>query len=220
MQSSPQRSVRLLKYQSKPSSGVGVEVIFDAEEDIHLLLDDLRWLTDLAAVRIPTEFFVLALWEGCSTPQLLTLAQDAVARGLAAKLCITVSARERPADDVLSELQSLGIRVLLGGIGSDARFCDIADSLIDGIVVDSSLVSSASGDPRAASVLEAITTLARNMGLRTFASRCSHEAELDYAMSCGVDFLTLEINRFAGVPMRPAVEATVENARLERPAHQ
>lgn len=220
MQSSPQRSVRLLKYQAKPSSGVGVEVLFNAHEDIRLLLDDLRWLTDLATVETPTEFFVLALWEGCSTPQLLALAQDAVARGLAGKLCITVSSRQRPADDVLSELQNLGIRVLLGGVGINARFCDIADSLIDGIVVDSNLVSSASGDPRAAAVLEAITTLAKNMGLRTFASRCSQEAELDYAMSCGVDFLTLDVDRLAGVPMGPVVEATAENARLQRPAHQ
>jgi EAL domain-containing protein len=190
MQPSPIRSVRLLKYQSKPSLGAGVEVFFDADEDTRLLLDDLCWLVDVVGADTPTDFFVLTLSNGYSTPRLLSLARDAAARGLSGRLCLTVAS---PGDEVLAELQRLGIRAVLGGVGVDATFSDLTNPLIDGIVVDGALVSSASGDPQAASVLEAIAGLAKNLGLRTFASRCAQQAELDVAMSCGVDFLTLEL---------------------------
>ncbi len=192
MKPSPRRNVHLLKYQSKSSSGFGVEVVFDAQADLRLLLDDLQWLTDVAEAEAAPDFFVMEVLASHGSADLRALAEDAAAHGLAGKLCLVVSSRLRPPDDLLVELLNLGIRVLLGGVGPDARFSDLTDSLVDGIVLDRTLISNASGDPQAASVLEAIVALATNLGLRTFAHRCSQQVDFDVALSCGVDYLTLD----------------------------
>jgi hypothetical protein len=192
---------RLLRYQSKTSRGAGMEVIIDSSDDLRAVVNGLKRLGELAQSSHAPDFIVLDLLKHHTAEELRIVASCTAAHGLAGKLCVVLPLRLRPSVTSLSQLQDHGIRVLLGGVGADARFADLTDFPIDGLVVDRSLISRATGDPQAASVLEAIATLATNLGLKTFAHRCLEQIDVDVALSCGVHYLTLENRLPAGMPV-------------------
>ena len=193
MQPSLTTRIRLSKYQSSASTASGVEVVVDAAVDTDHLFDDLQWLIAASAPESPPDFFVLHVREDCGEADYQRLAHAVATKQLAGKILLVVSVLRKPSDDVLSDLNSHGVRILLGGIGVHARFSDLIDHSIVGLVFDAGLVSDAAGNPQSASILEAISALALQLGLRTFA-KCSRQLELDVAQSCGVDYLTLQGN--------------------------
>ena len=191
MKPSPGRNARLFKYQSAASHVVGVEVVVDVGQDFELLFKDLRGIADTVKPKPAPDFFVMELATDKSA-ELPAVAAAAAAHGLAGKLCFVVPVRNKPAKAILEGVQALDLRILLGGIDPDARFSDLTDSLVDGVVLDRGLIARAAGDPQAASVVEAIAALARSLGLRSFAHRCALQTDVDLAMSCGVNYLTLD----------------------------
>ena len=184
-------SVRLLQYVSEPQTGRGIEVLFRAQDDMPSLFDDLQWLGAQHASPQATNFFVLTPVEDSAPPDLRMLARYAREWELARKICITVPITHENCDDLLADLQESGVLLLLGAVGAHTRFSDVANPLIDGIVVDRSLISAAVGNPHAASILESLTLLTRNLGLRSFASCCVRQLDADTARACGVQFLSL-----------------------------
>ena len=66
----------------------------------------------------------------------------------------------------------------------------MTDYPINGIVIEPDLVSHASGDPHAASILDAIVVLAKNLGLKSFANDCETQSEFDFALSAGISYIT------------------------------
>ena len=173
MQLSPATSIRLLKYESNNSTSSGVEVIVDAGVDINLLLDDLQWLLAASEPGTAPDFFVMQVRNDYDDEDFQGFAQAVAAKGLSEKICLVVPFSRTLSDAVLPVLADHGVRILLGGVGVDARFSDLIDCHCDGIVFDTALISSAAGDPGAASVLEAVSALAMHLGLRTFANQCS-----------------------------------------------
>ena len=191
MQPIPASSVRLLQYQSNPSMSLGAEVIFDQTVDIARLFEDLQWLVAETGNLARPDFFVVDPPMEFSARDLERFANSAAFGGVAEKICLVIPLRGRPPDKMLAGLATLGIRILFGGIGLDSRFADLVDAFADGIVFDPALISKATGDPHAASVLEAASGLAMNLGLRTFANRCRQASEVEVARNCGVDYLGL-----------------------------
>lgn len=204
MKPNPEPGTRLLKYRSKSTIGFGVEVVAGSGAEVHHLFEDLQWLVAGSGLVVPPDFFVVEVPHAHDASDFQLIAKAASAKGLAEKVCLIVPLNHRLPNDVLSALMSHGVRILLGGVGIDARFADLLQSYADGIVFEAALISGAAGDPQMASVLEAACTLAMNLGLRTFASRC-FQAEFDVALDCGVNYLSLEADAESGA--RAAVAA-------------
>jgi hypothetical protein len=219
MKPSQERNFHLLKYQSNASATFGVEVVLDDDEELDSLLSSLKWLGQAAEFACSPDFIVCDFAGSHATQELRRIAECARASGLIDKLCLVCPLAGKAVAEVIDKIQHFGMRALVGGVGPDARFADLTDYPIDGLVLDRAFISKAHGEPQAASVLEAIATLSLNLGLKTFASRCVGQTELDVAASCGVDYLT-----FAGQPplevhLPPPFKSSSQRLDRKRVAH-
>jgi len=179
----------LLEYQSRELRVFGVELRPLADEGMPGILAGLRWVGRSPAFRDELTFLVVNLPDRVGSPDIAQLAECATAEGLSAKLCVVVSLCSRHPSRAIAQLKRNGIAVLLGGVGTDCRFSDMADRPLNGVVIDRALLAQACGNPQAASILDAIVALANNLGLKSFANECATESELQLALSAGVTYV-------------------------------
>lgn len=92
---------------------------------------------------------------------------------------------------VIADLNHLGLHAMHGQVGAQCRLGDLVRHPGNGFVLDGDLVDDAVGDPGAASILESLTGLARNLGVKTFASRVSGVPALALLEHLGVDYVSL-----------------------------
>jgi hypothetical protein len=180
----------VLEYQSKEARVFGVEVRPAGASGPETVLEGLRWVGKSKAFSKELTFLVMALPARIETQDVRKIAECAAAEGLAEKLCLVASGNAQRLSTTIEDLKRSGLRALLGGVGAGSRFSDMTDHPIDGIVIEQRLVSTASGDPCAASILDAILGLSKNLGLRSFANECATQIEFDFATSAGIDYLT------------------------------
>ena len=184
-------SYYLCEYQSRDRETFGVEVCLPEKDGLQGLLASLRSMGRSEEFSRVASFVVADFPGNACIDDLEAIAQCANAAGLLNKVCLICPTSKRSTRAVISRLQSLGMRALLGGVGGDSRFADLTDYPIDGLVLDRELVAKAAGDPQAACLLEAIASFAVSLGVTTFASKCANQSELDMAASCGVAYQTL-----------------------------
>ncbi len=180
----------LLEYQSKEPRVFGVEVRPGAESGFKGLLEGLRWVGRSKAFSKELTFLVMTLPGRTELQEIRQIAECAGAEGLVDKLCLVVPKGALRLTATISDLQRLGIRVLLGGVGASSRFSHMTDYQIEGIVIEPHLVSEASGDPLAASILDTIVALSATLGLKSFANNCATQCEFDFATSAGISYVT------------------------------
>ncbi len=180
----------LLEYQSGEPRVFGVEVRPKHESGFESLLAGLRWVGKSEAFSKELTFLVMALPTRTVLREIRQIAACASAEGLTDKLRLVAPADALHLSTTITQLQRLGIRVLLGGVGASSRFSDMTDHQIDGIVIEPRLLSDASGDPLAASILDAIVALSTSLGLKSFANDCATQTEFDFATSAGISYVT------------------------------
>ena len=208
-----QEPYTVLEYQSSDARVFGVEVRQRTLVTLRGLLGAVRWVGNSEGFRRDLTFLVMTLPMRTYSDQLQQIADCARASGVLDKLRLVVPPNAHRLAATLTSLQRLEIPALLGGVGRNSRFGDMTDHPINGIVIDPELVASASGDPYAASVLDAIVVLATNLGLKSFASDCATQSAFDLAMSAGVSYVSdtrpsIEISSFASPGVRRAAGGT------------
>jgi len=180
----------LLEYQCNEPRVFGIELRPAGPSDLKGVLSSLLWLGRSKAFSNELTFVVMSLPNRTDLAELRQIAQCASEQGLADKLCLVASSDDRCLPATIMNVQRCGLRVLLGGVGATSRFCDVTDHPIDGIVVEPQLIMNATGDPRAASILDAVVALAANLGVKSFANECSSQTEFDLATSTGISYVT------------------------------
>ena len=198
----------VVTYRAKDSSAAGIEITLDPRADVDqflLVIDSLR----LSEAGEPAPFVMMRLPVQASALDFARIADRARVSGLKGRLGLICPVGHAELSWALLALQSLGILALLGGVGANSRFADLTDHAIDGVVIDEALVARASGDPQAASVSEGIVTIAANLGLKTFASRCTTQTHVDVAVSCGVDYVSRHEGPRQGQPRERRQSAAV-----------
>jgi len=193
----------LLEYQSSELRVFGVELRPHETNGMQAILAGLRWVGQSAAFRDELTFLVVNLPDDIGTRHITQLADCARAEGLSTKLCAVLSPSARRRTRTIASLQRNHIAVLLGGVGRKSRFCDIADQPLSGVVIEGALLEQARGDPYAASVLDAIVSLANNLGLKSFANECATQTAFNFALSAGVNYVSYPgaSGEFATPPM-------------------
>ena len=180
----------MLEYQSSEPRVFGVEVRPRGAIGMDSLLASIRWVGKSEGFRNELTFVVMPLPARADLVDIEQAAGCARAEGLFDKLCLVVPSDAYRLTTTVTSLQRLGIATLLGGVGKGSRFGDLTDHPINGIVIEPDLVSHAAGDPYSASILDAIVSLATNLGLKTFANECTTQAEFDFAMGAGVSYVS------------------------------
>jgi hypothetical protein len=124
------------------------------------------------------------------------VAACAQAAGLLSRLCLGYPSRPGSADGPArcAAVEAAGLRVALDNVGGDCTFLDFARHGVCALRFDEALTGAAASDPVAASVLEAMVNLARNLGIATLATGVAPECR-DTLVQCGVHYLA-----DAGVP--------------------
>jgi EAL domain-containing protein (putative c-di-GMP-specific phosphodiesterase class I) len=179
----------LLEYQSSEPRVFGVEVRSHEGTGLQPTLSALRWLGMSKPFARELTFVVVTLSARTGPGQIRQIARCASHEGLADKLCVVVPATAQTLHRTVCELGQCGVRALLGGVGASSRFSDLTEHVLDGVVIEPSLLSRAAGDPCAASILDAIISLAENLGLKSFANECATETEFDAATVAGISYV-------------------------------
>jgi len=92
------------------------------------------------------------------------------------------------AQRVLTTLRTLGVRVALDDFGTGFSSLSHVRTLpFDTIKIDSSFVSDAAVRADSGAIVRAITSLARDLGIRTIAEGVETERQLDWIQSAGCD---------------------------------
>ena len=92
------------------------------------------------------------------------------------------------ARSVLTTLRTLGVRVALDDFGTGFSSLSHVRTLpFDTIKIDSSFVSDAAVRADSGAIVRAITSLARDLGIRTIAEGVETERQLDWILSAGCD---------------------------------
>jgi predicted signal transduction protein with EAL and GGDEF domain len=200
----------VLEYQSSEPRVFGVEIRARHPIGLNGLLAGIRWVGKSEGFRRELTFVVMTLPTHTESHEIGQVVDCARAERLVDKLCLVVPANAHARGATIAALQRLGVAVLLGGVGRKCRFSDMTDHPINGVVIEPDLVSAASGDPHAASILDAIVALAANLGLKSFANDCTTQSEFDLATSAGISYVTyagpfVQPSSFASRGLRRAV---------------
>ena len=179
----------LLECQGTASRSFGLEVNILGESSVPKLVTAIRWIGESLDLPDRARFVVMTLPVEARLDELREIAESATIAGLIGRLCL-VCDPAIPMAETGAELQRLRIPVVLDRVGPSLRLADLTDYPLDGVELDRQLIDQAVGDPRAASVLDALVHLAKNLGLRTFA-RTSQQAVFDHLSGVGVDYITL-----------------------------
>jgi EAL domain-containing protein (putative c-di-GMP-specific phosphodiesterase class I) len=180
----------LLEYHSREPRVFGVELNSFERNELRGILTGLRWIGQSRAFRDELTFLVINLPDRIEPREIIEIADCAKSEGLSDRLCAIVSPHTHRLATTMALLQRAGIAILLGGVGRNSRFSDIADHRVSGVVIDYALLSHAYGDPHSASILDAILSLAGNLGLKTFANECATENEFNFALNTGVSYVS------------------------------
>jgi hypothetical protein len=207
-QKSEQYSV--LEYQSSEPRVFGVEIRPRDPNTLNGLLGGIRWVGKSEGFRKELTFLVMTLPARTESHDLDQVAVCARNEGLFDKLCLVIPPNAHRVASTIAVLQRVGIATLLGGVGKSSRFSDMSDRPINGVVIEPALVSQASGDPQAASILDAIIVLANSLGLKSFANDCASQSEFDFARSAGISYITygrpcIDTNTFAAPGIRRGI---------------
>lgn len=112
------------------------------------------------------------------------------------KLCF-VCQLDSPSNELLFErLHAEGARIILGGVGLTTRVGDLTNPLLTGFSLEAELICAAEHNLRFACVLNAITSLAANLGALTFATGIESHSASELAWNSGVDYVTTSEYRF------------------------
>jgi diguanylate cyclase (GGDEF)-like protein/PAS domain S-box-containing protein len=90
------------------------------------------------------------------------------------------------AEQVLSGLQTMGVRVALDNFGTGySSLSNLRRFPVDVIKIDGQFVRAAPGDPADGKIVLALAGLARGLGLEVVAEGVETEAQLDFVKNCG-----------------------------------
>ena len=182
---------QLFECRSGSSSADGVEVLIDGHVNTKVLMAAIRWAARTEHIPKTARFILMNLPARCDLLELKEIAECTERAGLSGRLCLVCSLEGVPYQHTMAELQQLGIRVALGGVGPQCRLADLIERPLDGFVFDRDFVDATAGEPRAACALDALVNLAKNLGIKTFASRVTLAAAFDAASAAGIDYVTV-----------------------------
>ena len=138
---------------------------------------------------------------------MVSLFQD---RSLASRIVLEITETEEMKDIVavksfLSEMQSLGCKVAIDDFGSGySNFKYLMEIHANYLKIDGSLISGLPHDKSSLEIVKAITTFAREMGIKTIAEYVSSKEIYDCVTELGIDYSQ-------GFYFSPATEFIEEN---------
>ena len=120
-------------------------------------------------------FVLMRLPRDASSRDVKAIASCCVEVGLIGKLNVICSLHAEGIAATIAELQGLGINSILEDISAECRFSDFTKHPIVGVMINARLLKASYGDPVADSVVTAMTRLAHDLALTTFASGMSDD---------------------------------------------
>jgi predicted signal transduction protein with EAL and GGDEF domain len=141
--------------------------------------------------RFETDTFIyLSAPVGLDGADVRTAAAYADTAGVLDRLCLGYPYRQADADGpaLCAAIEAAGLRVALERVGDECRFADFARYPVCAVRFDEALTAAAAGDPRSASILEAMVNLAGNLGITTIATNVAEGSRAALA-EIGVQYL-------------------------------
>lgn len=132
-----------------------------------------------------------------SDEEILRMVDTASTVGFKLKVCVVCSWDHHHLQQDLRRIQDLGLQAVLGGVNQNCRITDFTATPVEGFSFDRAFLDEAAGEPRAACALNAIATLASDLGVTTFASRVSRLATMQSLANSKIDYISCERNESA-----------------------
>ena len=207
----------VLEYQSSEPRVFGVEARPRFAAGLNTLLAGIRWVGKSEGFRKELTFVVMTMPLRATFDEIKQVAECARKEGMDDKLCLVIPSNAPRVRTIIASLKRFGIATLLGGVGKSSRLCELTDHEVNGIVIETGLVSQAAGDPQAAAILDAIVTLATSLGLKSFASECG-PSEFNFARSTGINYVSRAESSVVPVGFSSRVHRTVVHQRTWLPS--
>lgn len=194
---------QVFECRSGSSLADGVEVLIDGHVSTRVLMAAIRWAARTEHIPKTARFILMDLPARCDLFELEQIAECTENAGLSGRLCLVCPLEGMPYQHTVAELQKLGIRAALGGVGPQYRLADLIERPLDGFVFDRDFIDATAGEPSAACALDALVNLAQNLGIKTFASRVTLAAAFDAVSAAGVDYVTVADRAIPSARNRP-----------------